>query len=685
MRHERSRMVRAGRAVSRAIVIGVAVLVGQVSLARLVEGQISPGPLSKAHSTLDGPLNCGKCHAGGAVTMNTRCLSCHKEIATLVQQRRGLHARNARAECSSCHPDHAGRDFALVKWPDGSQERFDHARAGWVLEDKHARLTCQRCHTAERRVSPIAALAPKRSSRGWTGLETTCASCHDDVHAGSLGRQCQSCHNVAGWSPAPTFDHQKTDYPLTGKHVDLSCGTCHVTPANRVTDAKRPAAKFTPVAHGDCVSCHADPHGGRLKGTCSSCHATSSFSTVNDRAFSHDRTRYPLRGRHASVTCTGCHIGYPSRIDQPAFATCASCHADPHAGKATLAGAVVDCASCHTLSGFAQVTFTVAQHAKTAYPLEGKHTVVACGACHVRRGASSPGRTARAGARVATEVVMRPMADRCESCHSDAHGAQLPNRTCITCHTVAGWKPSAFGVREHASLRLTLTGRHAAADCGSCHSEKRRGLAPLPAGAFGKAGIAFALNETTCEACHRDPHGGTYVAFAQSRQAGCAACHDTRAFHPSTVTVATHGQFAFALEGAHLAAPCVACHTTMTSGALGASLTRAPSTPAVVYTISGASCAGCHGAPHGDQFATRADGGSCEGCHDLRGWSPASKFVHAANGGFVLGAAHEKIACARCHVTPAESRGALTVRTWRGVPRACEACHRGDVRRGRGA
>jgi hypothetical protein len=162
-------------------------IAGYASIARSAQAQISPGPLSKAHSSLDGPLNCTKCHAGGGASMSTRCLSCHKEIAALVQQRRGFHARNARVECSSCHPDHAGRDFALVKWAEGSQERFDHAKAGWALEDEHARLTCEQCHTAKLRVSPIAALAPRRASLAWTGLETTCASCHDDVHTGSLG------------------------------------------------------------------------------------------------------------------------------------------------------------------------------------------------------------------------------------------------------------------------------------------------------------------------------------------------------------------------------------------------------------------------------------------------------------------------------------------------------------------
>ena len=55
--------------------------------------QISPGPLSAAHASLDGPLNCAKCHAGGKESMTSRCLTCHREITWLADRNRGFHAR----------------------------------------------------------------------------------------------------------------------------------------------------------------------------------------------------------------------------------------------------------------------------------------------------------------------------------------------------------------------------------------------------------------------------------------------------------------------------------------------------------------------------------------------------------------------------------------------------------------
>src|SRR5512144_926837 len=162
------------------------------------EAQVSPGPLARAHESLDGPLHCFQCHGKGG-SMREKCLDCHKEIAWTIQQKRGVHPREGK-ECATCHPEHAGRDFDLVHWEEGSEARFDHARAGYALEGKHAALECRACHKpALQHAADAAIMKRAHPEESWLGLETTCASCHKDPHAGAFGANCTHCHVPASW------------------------------------------------------------------------------------------------------------------------------------------------------------------------------------------------------------------------------------------------------------------------------------------------------------------------------------------------------------------------------------------------------------------------------------------------------------------------------------------------------
>lgn len=641
--------------------------------ARAVQAQISPGPLARAHEPLEGTLRCVSCHGvGGKDQMNALCLQCHKEVAWLVQQRRGFHARQPERRCASCHPDHAGRDFALIAWPGGDPLRFDHGLAGWALEGRHQRLPCAECHKPALRIGEAARLSPRQGAEpGWIGLERRCTACHEDVHRGALSRNCLTCHDQTHWKPAPGFDHAKTDYPLTGKHGEVACASCH-----RARPGGAPV--FKPVAHRDCAACHRDPHGGRFSGSCSGCHVTTGFEVINRGHFDHARTRFPLRGRHASVACSACHDvpGLQGGGRNPPFATCAGCHADPHAGTATLAGAAVDCSACHDEAGFTVSTYTVARHARAKYPLEGRHRQVACLDCHRKRPAGVP--AAQLGS---AAILLRPAFASCRDCHGDDHGAQLAGRTdqgaCSACHTVAGWRPTTFTTAAHARTRFALDARHAEVACRVCHGPNREGLPAFPAGvALGRAGVRFRLGELECASCHVDPHQGRFAARGERPvSGGCRACHSTRSFRPSSVDVAAHARYAFALDGAHRAVPCVGCHAELERPALRSSLVSVRWTGAPLrFTLRATSCQGCHDNPHGDQFADRRDKGRCESCHDTDAFRPAARFDHSRDTRFPLRGGHANVACARCHPTVAGPDRVPRIR-YRPVPARCEACH----------
>lgn len=648
------------------------------------DAQISPGPLAAPHASLEGTLKCGNCHGGRKEQTTTLCLQCHKEVAWLIQQGRGFHAQVREQRCESCHPEHAGRSFSLISWPGGSERQFDHAKAGWPLEGKHQSTECTDCHKPAFRVSQAARLSPPGgSSPGWVGLERSCTSCHQDVHRGALNHDCLTCHDEAHWKPAPRFDHDRTDYPLTGKHRDVRCGACH-RPATTaaVRDTASVPRVFKPVAHADCAACHADPHRGRFAGACRDCHVTTGFAVIDRGHFDHSRTRFPLRGMHAEVACAKCHDVPGQKSHNPPFATCTACHTDPHAGTATLAGAPVDCDACHTEAGFKVAGFTVAQHSKTKYPLTGKHQQVPCEDCHRKNPPGVP--TSQLGS---AGIVMHPSFARCLDCHSDDHGGQFASRPdrgdCTACHTVAGWKPSTFTTAAHATLRLRLEGRHAEIQCAACHGPNRSGLAPLPAAAtLGKAGVAFHLTELDCVACHIDPHQGRFAARgAHPVPQGCLGCHTTSGYRPSTIDVVAHARYGFALEGAHRAVPCVGCHSELKYPAVQSSLVRAASWTGapLLFTTKSQACAACHESPHGRQFAARPDGGKCESCHGVDAFKPAARFDHDRDTKFPLRGGHASVPCARCH--PAETGpGNARVIRYRPVSGRCENCHGDGVR-----
>jgi hypothetical protein len=651
-------------------------------LASPIRAQISPGPLASAHASLEGPVQCVKCHGNRRDAMVGQCLTCHKDIDWLTEQNRGLHGSPSvkGTACATCHPDHAGKDFAMVQWPEGSPEKFDHARAGWPLRQKHAEASCKDCHAAKYAVSPPANLSARKTGQGYTGLGTTCTSCHEDIHRAALGPNCTKCHDAASWTATPGFDHDTTAYPLTDKHTEVKCDACHLDPrlAPKSDGKGHLVPVYKPVSSATCKDCHADPHTGALGPRCADCHSTLGFSVIDKNRFDHDRTKYPLRGRHAAVACADCHKDFSTpALKKPAFAACASCHKDAHNGTATLAGKPVDCASCHTVAGYTPSSFTVASHATTKYPLEGKHAGTKCGGCHTRSNSATAVATYGTA-----KVVMRPAFGRCLDCHADDHGGQLrataDKGECATCHRVTGWTPSTFDSADHAPLRIRLDGRHQEIPCAACHAAGRKNLPPMSKTAsLGKANFLFKVPEITCTACHADPHQGRFVAGgARAKAAGCTTCHSTRVFRPSTADVAVHAEFGFPLNGAHRATACSACHTE---------LGQPPEAPRSSLVLAGTrfgglsfeakrACVNCHASPHGTQFSVWDTKGSCAACHSEERFAPADKFDHNTGASFSLKGAHETVPCAQCHVRDPKSPDP-TALIYRPLSGKCETCH----------
>ena len=97
--------------------------------------------------------------------------------------------------------------------------------------------------------------------------------------------------------------------------------------------------------------------------------------------------------------------------------------------------------------------------------------------------------------------------------------------------------------------------------------------------------------------------------------------------------------------------------------------------PPLLFAAPKGSCAACHQNPHGAQFANRSKGAACDNCHDAEVFRPARRFDHDRDAAFSLKGAHANVPCDRCHKPSRGAKGEPLI-VYRGVPSACEACHR---------
>jgi hypothetical protein len=623
---------------------------------------VSPGRLSRAHSSLEGIGNCLQCHSAGRGIAAEKCLTCHKPVAERITQRKGVH-RSVTTDCVACHVEHAGVDAELRPF---NTERFNHRTdTGFPIDGLHAPLAanCATCHKA----------------RSFLTASPSCSSCHTDAHKGSLGPNCATCHttSVRFAESRTRFDHGRTAFPLAGAHSSVSCASCHTTRTSYKI------AGFT-----SCASCHTDPHRDRFGTNCSSCHTPRAWKTTR---VDHARTAFPLRGAHGSVQCVSCHVK-PALQVKTQSDTCASCHSDPHRGVFKQ-----DCASCHT-----ETTFKKSgpagpggfDHSSTRFPLVDAHTPLACSSCHTGqsassfspRGAAPPSTPSKgtplrgAAPRPPVPSSARQVADfrglrtECVSCHTDAHQAEL-GTSCETCHTARTFQVSAF---RHAKQRPFFEGQHAALRCAQCHTTAY-GAASAPAASTRTAAATtqpvrsttpptvvrtgFTLASETCVSCHTDSHLGQVGAR-------CETCHtvETAMF---AVTNFQHARTRFPLTARHAPLQCEACHAVVTQTFPGGHGT------ARRLTGIGTECASCHKDVHNAEL-----GPDCQSCHSADTFS-IKRYTHRrAHLLRTFFTGRHTTTCSGCHKPAAVRTGApAAVLASYKASTACVTCHT-DVHRG---
>ncbi|MCB0305038.1 MAG: hypothetical protein KDI38_14815 [Calditrichaeota bacterium] len=304
--------------------------------------------------------DCNSCHTSSYVGTPGECFSCHADAynATTSPEHAVL---GFSTNCAVCHNE--------VRWEDAV---FDHlGESGFALNGAHAEAVCISCHVDNQ----------------FSGLPRDCYGCHQSDYqatispnhvSGDFPTDCSMCHSEASWSPA-TFDHNLTDFPLTGAHQTVGCEDCH------------DGGQFVAIPT-DCFSCHEGDYNGvsdpnhvanNFSQDCTECHNTAAWSPA---VFDHNNTAFPLTGAHVSVNCLDCHGGGYSGTP----AECFACHQDDYNStndpNHQAAGFPTECESCHSTANWEDTTWDHDGQYFPIYSGEHRNEWDTCADCHVQAG-----------------------------------------------------------------------------------------------------------------------------------------------------------------------------------------------------------------------------------------------------------------------------------------------------------
>lgn len=540
-------------------------------------------PLTNAHQISD----CKACHKSELLSdISAACVSCHKPAFD------GSGNPNHRAarlpeDCAACHTTQPG-------WRPARFEAHDAYFS--IYSGKHDKKwkECMDCH---------------QNSSNYS--EFRCTNCHlkpetdqDHDKVGSYIYQdnaCLACH--PNGDADQTFNHDNTQFPLTGAHRGLECLKCH-------------AGGFKGTS-SVCASCHqadfdgsADPNHKSLglSNDCASCHSTD--PGWSPARFDIHNQFYVLEGAHSRIAtdCKACHAtGYNNTPN-----TCVGCHQadfdntkDPDHRSAQFPN---DCASCHSQSSWIPSTF---DHDSRYFPIfSGKHKNewMQCLECH-----KNPSDYKQFSC---ISCHLNPETDEK---HRGVGGYQYQDQLCLACHPT-GDADFRF---DHNGTAFPLTGAHLNAECLECH---RSGFKGTP---------------TICLDCHRADYDQS--ADPKHRDLNfptdCASCHTTApGWSPAQFDI--HDQY-YVLRDAHrlIANDCKACHSS--------GFSNTPNT-----------CVGCHKSDFDQTKDPDHTVGKfpqdCAECHSEKSWTP-STFNHDGLYFPVYSGKHKGVwnQCMECHKNPA--------------------------------
>jgi hypothetical protein len=356
-------------------------------------------PLQKGHD-----IGCTECHTTGTfASIPSDCISCHQMDfdAAMNPDHKAL---NFGTDCAACHT--LDLDWMPAEYKQHDSDYFP------IYSGSHNGewSSCVECH-------------PNPANYA----EFTCITCHgksetDDDHNKVGGYvyesgACLACHPTG--DEDGTFDHNKTNFPLTGAHVSVDCNSCHAN-----------GYEGTPT---ECSACHQmdfeqttapDHEQLNFSMDCVSCHTTD--PNWMPATFADHDNYYVLKGAHKQVGCAECHNS--TFTNTPT--TCFGCHEsdynnanDPDHNSANFP---TDCLECHTENAWEPANWDHDGEYFPIYSGNHKNEWNDCAECH-----TSPGNFAIFSCIDCHEHNdPNDLADE----HDDVSGYQYVSTKCLECH-----------------------------------------------------------------------------------------------------------------------------------------------------------------------------------------------------------------------------------------------------------
>lgn len=533
---------------------------------------LSSFQLTGAHLLAD----CSMCHSAGYTGTPSECMACHaSEFSGAANP---VHSTPSfDLDCSVCH--------TTTAW---QPSFFDHnVQTSYLIEGAHLQLDCGVCH----------------SGGIYAGTSSECIGCHredylnvedPDHQQDGYPENCLICHTQFVWTDIQ-FNHDLTEFPLTGAHQALDCNDCHSN-----------GYEGTPI---ECIGCHQADFDEveepihvipSFDVDCLICHTTEAWSPST---FNHDiQTDFVLEGSHTSITCNQCHVdGQYDGTPQ----TCYGCHQADYEGvddpNHVSEGYSQNCTICHNQSDWEEVEI---DHDQTAFPLTGAHRTVDCNDCHTDGYSGTP-----------TE---------CFACHEGQFNSATDPRheqpefdpDCAVCHTTESWEPSTFDHNSYTDYLLEEA--HTELNCNLCHA------------------LDYDGTPRECWGCHEsDFESAVPVHVQPSFDENCVLCHSQAAWIPSSFDHNT--QTDYPLTGAHNGVTCALCHVNGQ------------------YENTPQTCFFCHESDYNNtddpDHSAAGFPTDCELCHTTSNWDDAN-FDHDALYFPIYSGRHrnEWTSCTDCHI-----------------------------------